>query len=91
MRSLSERVTKLEAFQEVMDTQTIPSIQVAVKTEIPSHYTKRIAESEKMMKMSIAEIIEQKLDKRFGWLPRILETIFTGVIVALIIYGAGLA
>jgi hypothetical protein len=74
-----------------MITEELPMIREAITIEIPSHYTKRIAESEKNVMFKIGELIDRKLDKRFGWFSRGLETVGTALIVAAVLYGLRLA
>ncbi len=90
MRSLSDRVLKLESFQDYMEEETIPSFRVAIKDEIPAHYSKRIVESEEKMKLTLKEIIDERLDKRFGWQSRLLESLASAVLIAVVLFGLGL-
>lgn len=95
LHALDKRVTSLEDWREHLSAIDIPSIRETIKTEIPAHYTKRIAESEKIIMLKIGDLItkklDEKLDKRFGWIPRGLETVITALVVAAILYGLKLA
>jgi hypothetical protein len=68
----------------MMETQTIPAIQVAVKSEIPAHYTKRIRESEETTMLRIEKLIDDRLKARFGW----ITTLWMGVVQAVLVIGA---
>ena len=91
LHSLDKRVNSLEEWKEQLQTIDLPAIREAIKTEIPSHYTKRIAEAEANTMLKIGNMIDDKLNKKFGWFPRILEGAGQAIIIAIALYLLGLA
>jgi hypothetical protein len=81
---MGERVAKLEAFRDMLENATIPGINIAVKSEIPAHYTKRIRESEETTMLRIEKLIDDRLKARFGW----ITTLWMGVVQAVLVIGA---
>jgi len=91
LHNLDKRVSSLEEWKDTMQAIDLPSIREAIKTEIPNHYTKRIAESEGNTMLKIGNMIDDKLNKKFGWFPRILEGAGQAIIIAIALYALGLA
>lgn len=89
--SLNVRVHGLEQWRGHMESIELPSFRESIKNEIPNHYTKRIAESEIKTLLQLGNLIDEKLDKRFGWMPRILEGTAQAIIIVIAIYWLGLA
>jgi hypothetical protein len=90
LHSLDLRVSSLEQRIGVLDERELPLIYNTIQKEIPAHYNKRIIEAKETTMLELGNLIDAKLDKRFGWLPRSVETIVTGLIVAVVVYGLGL-
>lgn len=91
LHELDKRVFSLEEFRERMETIDLPSIRETTDVEIPRHYSKKIKESETVTLLKIGQMIDKRLNARFGWVSRSLETIATAVIVAAILYGLKLS
>lgn len=90
LHEFDKRLSSIEEWREQVSVIDLPSIRETIRKEIPDHYTKRIGESEVKMILQLGNLIDEKLDKRFGWMPRGIETIVTSAIVALILYGLGM-
>jgi hypothetical protein len=90
IHNLDKRVNSLEEWRDYMQTVDLPAMRETIKTEIPAHYTKRIQESEGNTMLRIGNLIDEKLDKRFGWMPRILEGVCQAIVIAAALYFLGL-
>ncbi len=90
MRSPATRLALLESWKERVQTEELPSILETIKTEIPAHYTKRIKDSEQTIMLQLGNLIDEKLDKRFGWQSRMLESLASAVLIAIVLFGLGL-
>lgn len=55
-----------------------------------SHVNKDIPDMEKSIMLQIGQMIDDKLNKRFGWMSRTLEAVGIAVLVAVILAVVGL-
>ena len=90
LHSLDKRMTSLEEWRRTTSIE-LDSIRETIRNEITAHYTKRITESEARTMLQIGNLIDEKLEKKFGWIPRIMEGVFIAVVTVIILALVGLA